>query len=226
MEVPDDIAAVIKACLLAIFRGDLAALQRVSLPHPDLAQIVAGRTPPPGIEDEVENVQLHLMNDGQQRAIVHTYFRSMIMPTALARTPDGWRVDMRYFLAAGGPPTPAMQAARMFMYAVVTADLELLVQVAQPHADLGQLIGPRPPSGEFGQLQHVCEEMPVIELRAGETFDSLGDSRTVSEAETTGDRRVVMGIFSGAEVPFLARQAGDRWVIDPGFMIEMMKRSR
>lgn len=226
MEVPDDIAAVIKACVLAIFRGDLTALQRASLTDPDLDQIVAGRTPPPGIEDEVENVQLHLMSENGSRAIVHTYFRGMIMPTALARTPEGWRVDMRYFLAAGRPPTPAMQAARMFMYAVVTADLELLEQVAQPHADLGQLIGQRPPSGEFGQLQHVCEEMPVIELRAGESFDSLSGSRTVSEAETTGERRLVMGIFSGAEMPFLARQVGDRWMIDPAFMIEMMKRTR
>lgn len=211
--------------------GDLEALREAALPHPNLADLTQGRTPSGNLADEIENIQMHLVSElPGGRVIVHTYFRGMVMPVAVVSTPAGWRVDVRWWLAAKGEPSEAFVTARMFMYAVISADLGALTELAQPNPALEVLIGTPPPAGEMGQYQHVCEEMPVIELAPGEHYmkpdGSLG---TVSVEQCGGsgedERKVILGQFSGNEIPFFMRRMGGRWRVDPVWMIEARAQS-
>jgi hypothetical protein len=140
---------------------------------------------------------------------------SMVAP--LVRQADGWKVDVRWWLAmmdiqTGPEPrnTPAY-AARALTASLAAMDRESAAKFATPGASLDLLFrgAQREPSGVFDAL---AMEMPLVELRPGEFFPI--DERVV-EGGTSPDQKLLLGLFGVVEIPFVVRRVGGDWRVEP-----------
>lgn len=138
----------------------------------------------------------------------------------VVREPDGWKVDLRWWLAmldmqnaeapsAGSPD----YAIRNLTLALIALNRQAALRFAVPDADLRVLFAGAPPYREpSGVLEASAMEMPLVEVGPGE-FYRMPSGRVV-EGSTAGDRKVVVGQFGPVEMPFVLRRVGDAWRVE------------
>jgi hypothetical protein len=140
---------------------------------------------------------------------------SMVAP--LVRQADGWKVDVRWWLAmmdiqTGPEPrnTPAY-AARALTASLAAMDRESAAKFATPGASIDLLFrgAQREPSGVFDAL---AMEMPLVELKPGE-FYPIDDQ--VVEGSTSPDQKLLLGMFGVVEIPFVVRRISGEWRVEP-----------
>ncbi|MBK8979085.1 MAG: hypothetical protein IPM29_24585 [Planctomycetes bacterium] len=209
------LSSTVHTAVLAMCTGDVALLAAVALPHPDLRVL----TPAPGDPAaraaalrDLEQLQVRVCSELGERRYLHAYFRGLVHPLVAVATAAGWRLDLRWAIASSRPPTLAMRTARRFVRALVLADRAELEALALDRAGLDLLLGPVPPAGEVGQLEHVAAAMPLCELVPGDSYpDLLGGFATVGDPHRQAGLTVLSGLFDGGELPFLMRQAAGVW---------------
>jgi len=145
----------------------------------------------------------------------------------LVREPDGWKVDLRWWLAMidmQSAPAPADGAPdhsiRSLLLALTGLDREEAIRYAVPGADLKVLFAGAPSVREpSGVLEASAMEMPLVEVGAGE-FYRLPSGRVV-EGSTAADRKVFVGQYGPVEIPFVLRRVGAAWRVEaePYFML-------
>jgi hypothetical protein len=161
-------------------------------------------------------MQISLRDQQPDRLYLHVYFRGLLQPIVVVRTPDGWRVDLRWWIHAMRPPEPMHDVAREFLYAMLTGDQDRLAELAVEPRGIEVLISGPTPSGEAAQLAHVCQAMQLAELGLGEKFpDLVGGTDTVTEKHRAHGLRVLVGLFNGSELPFLMREVDGQWKVSP-----------
>jgi len=139
------------------------------------------------------------------------------MVAPLVRQADGWKVDVRWWLAMidlqTGPEKPGTPqfAARALTAALAAMDRTAAVKFATPGASLDLLFrgGQREPSGVFDAL---AMEMPLVELQPGEFFPI--DDRVV-EGSSAPDQKLLLGLFGVVEIPFVVRRVSGDWRVEP-----------
>jgi len=140
---------------------------------------------------------------------------------SLVRTREGWRIDLRWWLAmldmaSGPPPSPdsAEYAARALIASLVELDRQAAAQFVTPDADLDLLFAGAPSEPEpSDQLGALVVEMPLIEIGPGE-FCEMPSGRVV-EGVQRDDMKVLVGLYGPLEMPFVVERIGTRWRVQP-----------
>ncbi|AMY09202.1 hypothetical protein LuPra_02415 [Luteitalea pratensis] len=139
----------------------------------------------------------------------------------VVREPEGWKVDLRWWLAmldmAAGR-TPAANspenAIRGLTLALIALDREGALRFAVSGAEISELFDGAPPVREpSGVLEAAAMEMPLVEVGSGE-FYPMPSGRVV-EGSTAADRKVIVGQFGPVDMPFVLRYVGGVWRVEP-----------
>lgn len=138
----------------------------------------------------------------------------------VVREPDGWKVDLRWWLAmldmrnaeapAAGSPDHAI---RNLTLALIALNRQAVLRFAVPDADVRILFAGAPSYREpSGVLEASAMEMPLVEVGPGE-FYRMPSGRVV-EGSTAADRKVIVGQFGPVEMPFVLRRLGGAWRVE------------
>ena len=234
----DSPEAAILALVKAMYGNDVEAYNRVTMPDPRRSRLTAGGRVNSAalqrLEQDPGSLQMKsrrpFLYRGRETSLdtgghypvgttalysVANGGNSMVAP--LVRQADGWKVDVRWWLAMtdlqNGPEprgTPAF-AARALTASLAAMDRESAAKFATPGASLDLLFrgAQREPSGVFDAL---AMEMPLVELQPGEFFPI--DERVV-EGSTSPDQKLLLGLFGVVEIPFVVRRVSGDWRVEP-----------
>jgi hypothetical protein len=238
----DDPETTIRALVTAIYANDPAAYERVTLPAPTRDRLVRGGSVNQEklrqLEEDPEGLQIEMKQpftwrgeaavaDQSGAYPLGTTVRYMVahygspMIVTLVRTAEGWKVDLRWWLAmldaaSGVEPKPdsAELAVRRFTAALIALDRKEAARFVMPPVNLDMVFdgAPRQPEPS-GHLDALVMEMGLVEIGAGE-FVKLPSGRVV-EGGSTADRKVLVGVFGPIEVPYVVQRAGSAWKVAP-----------
>jgi hypothetical protein len=230
--------AAIRALVKAMYGNDVDAYNRVTMPDPRRARLTTGGRVNAAalqrLEQDPGSLQMKsrrpFLYRGREAApdasgnyptgttalysVAHGG-NSMVAP--LVRQADGWKMDVRWWLAMidlqNGPEprgTPAY-AARALTASLAAMDRESAMKFVTPGASLDLLFrgAQREPSGVFDALSM---EMPLVELQPGEFFPI--DERVV-EGSTAPDQKLLLGLFGVVEIPYVLRRINGEWRVEP-----------
>jgi hypothetical protein len=237
----DSPEAVIRSFVHAMYSNDVVAYEALTLPVPRRELLEKGGAVNVEAKEELEHnpeaVQLRMMRPYQFRGRearrdangeypVGTTVRFSVsyrnlMLVSLVRTPEGWRIDLRWWLAmldmaSGPPPDPdsADYAARALIASLLDLDREGAAKFLTPDANLDLLFAGAPPEPEpSDQLGALLAEMPLIEIGPGE-FCEMPSGRVV-EGVRRDDLKVLVGLYGPVEMPFVVQRIGTRWRVQP-----------
>jgi hypothetical protein len=140
----------------------------------------------------------------------------------VVRQQDGWRVDVRWWLAlmdmmntpappAAGSPEYAVRGLMASLIALRRPDVQ---RFAMPGADMEILFAGAPSQREpSGVLDAAAMEMPLVEVGTGE-FYRLPSGRVV-EGSAAADRKLLVGQFGPVEIPFVLHRVKGEWRVEP-----------
>jgi hypothetical protein len=138
----------------------------------------------------------------------------------VVREKDGWKVDLRWWLAmldmasAGEPAEGSPEhAIKNLILALLALKREAASRFLAPGGDIGLLFAGAPPSREpSGVLEATTMEMPLVEIGPGE-FYAMPSGRIV-EGSPAADRKVIVGQFGPVAMPFVLRRVGQAWRVE------------
>ncbi len=246
--VPEGPEAVIRAMVMAMYANDVAAYNRVTLPHPLRERLTTGgrvnqskldqlkedpgslqikaRRPPlfRGEEAKADASGTYPVGTTALYSVAHGG-GPMIVP--LVRREDGWKVDLRWWialmeLATGREPASDSPeyAIKSLLAAMLQLDRSAAARFVVPGADMSVLFDGAPRQREpSGVLDAAVFEMPLVEIAPGE-FGVRANGKVV-EGSTAPDRKVLVGLFGPIEIPFVVRRVESAWRVeaDPFFML-------
>lgn len=234
----DSPEAAILAALKAMYANDVASYDRVTTTHPQKSRLTSGgrgnsarlqelEQNPGALQMKSRRPFLYRGRDAARdakgqypvgtTALYSVAYSGSSMVVPLVRQADGWKIDVRWWLAmmdlqtAPEPHgTPAF-AARALTASMAAMDRESAVKFATPGASLDLLFrgAQREPSGMFDAL---AMEMPLVELQPGEFFPI--DDR-VMEGSSAPDQKLLLGLFGVVEIPFVVRRVNGEWRVEP-----------
>jgi hypothetical protein len=238
--------ATIVAMFKAMYANDVKAYERVTLPDPRRSRLTSGGRPNEAKLKELEEypggLQIKLMRpfqfQGQEvkpsggEYAAGTTVRYMAahggspMVVTLVKQPDGWKVDLRWWLAmaeltgAEPPKTSPDYAIKNLLLAMLALNKSAAAKFAVADAKIDVLWSAAPRYREpSGVLEASVMEMPLVEIGPGE-FVELASGRVV-EGITAPDRKVLVGLFGPTEMGFVVRKAGAEWRVEaePFFLL-------
>jgi hypothetical protein len=138
----------------------------------------------------------------------------------VVREQDGWKVDLRWWLAMldmanGQPPAAGTpdRTIRELTLALIALNRDEALRFVAPGAASNILFEGAPPYREpSGVLEATAMEMPLVEVGSGE-FYRMPSGRVV-EGSTTADRKVIVGQFGPVEMPFVLRRIDGAWRVE------------
>ena len=242
--------AVIRSLVMAIYGNDVAGYDRLTIPHPLRARLTQGgrvnqakldalkenpeglqiipRRPPTLRGQEVEPDAKGEYPVGTTALFVVAHGGGPMVVT-VARRADGWKVDLRWWiamteLATGRPPakdSPEL-AIRSLLSAMLRLDRAEAARFAPPGADMELLFAGAPRQREpSGVLDATVFEMPLVEIEPGEFYRT--PTGKVVEGTRAADRKVLVGQFGPVEIPFVVTRADSGWRVaaEPYFSLMM-----
>lgn len=143
------------------------------------------------------------------------------MSMVVEKTPDGWRVDPRWWLAqiemgsiVGDKTDSPEHSARELIFALLEGDTASALRHTTPDARADILFRGAPSQREpSGHLEALAAEMPMVVLKPGE-FRRLLTGRVV-EGSTAPDVKLIVGMMGSVEMPFVVRRVGTEWRVEP-----------
>lgn len=245
--LPDDPRAVAAAALSSLLLGEHGAFRGATIDTPGIDVLV--RPSPPSadertrIEETLSRVRLSSrypplfegepVEDGVAprvgtRRVYTTQLGSSLVPVVVVQTPDGWRVDPRYWVAEREQQTDAVDqasptmVAKRFLAHVMDGETEALASLSTEPASVEALTRHNTmPGADRGHVAMLCMEMPVARAREGEVIRMPGGTRVVVAA--TPDEAVYVGLLGSIEVPFRLRRVGGAWKVVPEPYFEWLR---
>jgi hypothetical protein len=243
-----DAKSVVRALVRAMAAHDTAAYERLTLPDPRRSVLIRGGPPNRQAVEELdanpEAVQVRqaepYLLKGQEvtaepsggyavgtTARFVAAYRSGPVVVSLVRQQDGWKVDLRWWLAmydmqSAPPPlrdSPEF-AIRAMTAALIRLDRKGAMEFAGPDADVELLFDGAPRQREpSGHLDALVGEMPLVEIGPGE-FSILPSGQAV-EGVKRDDMKVIVGQFGTVEIPYVVRRVGTAWKVqaEPYFLL-------
>jgi len=247
----DDPEPVIRALVMAMYSNDVASYEKVTLPHPQRSRLTAGgrvnedalrdlKENPSGLQIRSEREMLFqgkpatIGASGQfpegTTALYVVAHRSGPTAVPLVRKSDGWKVDVRWWIAmsqiASGPEPAANSpdaVIRSLLMATLRHDRTRAARYLTDGRNIELLFlgGPsfREPSGV---LEAGVAEMPLVEIGPGEFYPvPVGP---IVEGTTDPARKVLVGLFGPIEMPFVVRKVGSDWRVVAQPYLALMNR--
>jgi len=236
---PED---VIRSLVKAMYGNDVAPYEKLTIPDPRRHRLVTGGSVNESalreLQEYPEGLQIKMKRPFRFRGrsvqpdekgdypagttvLYLVAHRGGPMMVTLVRRPEGWRVDLRWWLdmvdmASGGGPkqgTPEF-SARALTASLVRLDRKQAAHFAMPNANLDLLFDGAPSQHEpSGHLDALVLEMPIVEIGPGE-FCEMPSGRVV-EGSRRDDTRVLVGLMGSVEIPFVVRRVAGEWKVEP-----------
>jgi hypothetical protein len=233
--------SVVRRLVTAIYANDVAAYNAVTIEHPLRARLTAeGRVNASGLrrlKEDPEGLQIQpkrpmlskgtpVVPDANGDVPVGTTALYVVAhggaPTVmpLVRRADGWKVDIRWWIAmtdlasgrAGAPNGPE-QAIRALVRSMIRLDRQRASTLITDPANLNALFARAPRQREpSGVLDAAADEMPLVEIGPGEIYPA--PSRRMVEGGSTDDRKAFVALFGPVEMPFVVRRVGGVWKVE------------
>jgi hypothetical protein len=234
--------------VMAMYANDVAAYNRVTIPHPLRERLTTGgrvnqskldqlKEDPGSLQIKQRRPPLFRGEEGKAdangdypigtTALYRISHGGSPMIVPLVRREDGWKVDLRWWiammdLATGREPAPDSpeRAIKSLLAAMIQLDRAAAARFAVPGADMSVLFDGAPRQREpSGVLDAAVFEMPLVEIEPGEF--GLRANGTVVEGLRAPDRKVLVGLFGPIEIPFVVRRVESAWRVeaDPFFML-------
>jgi hypothetical protein len=232
---------VIRSLVTAIYANDVASYNRLTIPHPQRARLTSG-----GRVNESKLAELKGYPEGLQIKRLRPFqFKGNDVGTdangtypagttvlyrvahggsplvvALARQPDGWKVDLRWWiammdLASGREPDRGSPefSIRSLLASMLQLDRKEAARFVPDGADMDLLFDGAPRQREpSGVLDATVFEMPLVELGPGEFVRT--PTGKIVEGTHVDDGKVFLGQFGPVEMPFVVRRAAAGWRVD------------
>ena len=239
---PTPVESAVRTFVRALALRDASAFHAATLPHPRAARLLNAE--PLSADDRAEaerrldSLQVRVEDDFLVRgepavpdrrgdypvgAVGHAMAAGPGGPmlVTLVRQADGWKVDLRWWLAmldaasASAPPAADSPEAaiRQFLLAMISLNRAEALRHVVPDANTELLFAEAPRQREpSGVLEATAMEMPLVEVGAGE-FYRLPTGRIV-EGGSTAERKVVVGQYGPVEMPFVLRRVSGSWRVE------------
>ncbi len=241
---------VIRSLVMAMYGNDVAAYEKLTVPHPLRARLTAGgrvnesalqelKDYPGGLQIKEKRPLLYRGEpatpgaDGNYPVGTTGLYRvshrnSMVVK--LVRTADGWKVDLRWWIAmtdmaSGKAPargSPEL-AIRSMLHAMLRLDRGTAAKYLTDPRDIDILFIDAPRQREpSGVLEASVEEMPLVEIGPGEFYPmAIGP---VVEGVTDPNRKVLVGLFGPIEMPFVVRRVSGEWRVEAQPYFDLMNQ--
>jgi hypothetical protein len=152
------------------------------------------------------------------------------MVVTIVREPDGWKIDLRWWLAmldmssAGSPQEGSPDhAIRSLLLALLALERDEASRFVAPGGDMNVLFAGAPRYREpSGVLEATTMEMPLVEIGPGE-FCRMPSGRVVEGSAAAG-RKVIVGQFGPVEMPFVLRRVEAGWRVEAEPYYELINR--
>lgn len=238
----DDPGPVIRSLVLAMYANDVAAYNKLTLPHPLRSRLTSGgRVNENGLrelKDDPSGLQIKQQRpfefqgkeakpgaNGQYPVgttghyVVAHHGGPMVM--GLVKQQDGWKVDVRWWVAmtdlmSGQEPTKDSPefAIKSLLMSMLQLDRRGAARYVTDAKGMDLLFDGAPRQREpSGVMEASVAEMPIVELAPGE-FTPLPIGG-VAEGVQTPNRKVLVGWFGPIELPFVVRRLGTEWKVEP-----------
>lgn len=233
--------AVIRAIVTAMYANDVASYEKLTLPDPRRSRLTSGgrvnedglrtlKEDPGSLQIKVKRTFLFqgkpVKADGRGNYPVGTTVlylaahRGGPMVVPLVRRDEGWRADVRWWLAmtdlmsANMPKRgTADYAARALAGALVSLDRQSAIKLVMPNSDLTMLFDGAPRQREpSGVLEASVAEMPLVRIGPGE-FYPMPSGRIV-EGTNKEDEQVLVGLFGPTEIAFVVHLVKGEWRVE------------
>jgi hypothetical protein len=164
------------------------------------------------------------------KTMYFTEFRGMMLAIPMLYTEEGWKTDVRFWLAMmkQQETEPKMSdpemVAKRFLFHILAKEPEALNELASSQIQAEQYTSENHlPRGDLDQILSLCIEMPIVKAREGEGV-LLPSGDFVSE---TGDpdSLVLIGLMGPVEVPFLLKRVNSEWKVVPQMYFEMLRKA-
>jgi hypothetical protein len=247
----DDPSPVIRSLVQAMYANDVAAYNKLTLPHPLRSRLTSGgRVNESGLKelkDDPGGLQIKMKrpfefrgkeakpgSGGQYPVGTTAHYvvshRGGPMVMGLVRQPDGWKVDLRWWIAmtdmmAGKEPAKDSPdfAIKSMLMAMLQLDRREAAGFITDARGLDLLFDGAPRQREpSGVMEASVAEMPIVEIGSGE-FTPLPTGGVV-EGVQTAERKVLVGWFGPIELPFVVRRAGGAWKVEPQPYFALMEQ--
>jgi hypothetical protein len=241
----DDPKVVIRQLVVAIYSHDVAAYNRVTTEHPLRARLTTGGSPNPDklrqLEEDPGSLQIREMRPmlyhGKPIESAATPVGAIALYTVahgggpmvvpMVKRADGWKVDVRWWIAgqqmamSSAAPAPEHVAIRSLLDAMLSLNRDRAAGFLTDARGLDLLFVGAPRSREpSGVLDAAAEEMPLVEIGAGEFYTR--PSGRVVEGGSTATRKVLVGLFGPIEMPFVVTRIGGNWRVEPETYFALM----
>ena len=236
----DDPEAVVRAYVKAMYSNDVAAFEQLTVPDPRRARLVAGGSGNPDklrqLNEDPTGLQIRMKKpfsyhgepakpDASGAYPVGATVTYMVAhygsPTmfSLVRKADGWKIDLRWWLAMMDAASGAESdrgspqfAVRSFTAALMALDRDKVAALTLPPANMDVLFAGAPSSREpSGHMEALAYEMGLVEIGAGE-FAKLPSGRVI-EGGGPEDRKVLVGLLGPLEVAYVLRRVDGEWKV-------------
>ena len=240
--------SVIHALFTAIYKNDIATYNNLTIPHPRRDVLTTGGRGNPDalreLQEYPQSLQIKLERgftfqgrpakpDPAGKYPVGTTVLYMAahrggpMMVMLVERPEGWKIDLRWWIAMAdllrgvdareGTPEYTVRALTM---ALVTLDRQGAARLVAPDANLDVLFRGAPREREPSDvLEASAMEMPLVRIDPGEFF--LMPSGRIVEGSKAADVQVLVGQFGPTEIPYVVRRVNGGWrvEVEPYFLL-------
>jgi hypothetical protein len=241
---------VIRSLVMAIYANDIGAYEKLTVPHPLRARLTVGgrvnesalkelKDYPGGLQIKERRPLLYkgqaAMPGTDGNYPVGTTGFYMVshhspMVVKLVRAADGWKVDLRWWIAmtdiasgkAPGRGSPEL-AIRSMLHAMLRLDRGQAARYLTDPRNIDILFTDAPRQREpSGVLDAAVEEMPLVEVGPGEFYPmAMGP---VVEGVTDPNRKVIVGLFGPIEMPFVVRRVSGEWRVEAQPYFDLMNQ--
>ena len=231
----------------AMYANDVAAYDRVTLPHPKRAMLTAGgrrnddklrqlKEDPGGLRitpqrpflfqgKEIDLAKAPVGTTGL--FMVAHYGSPMVVP--VVRKEDGWKIDLRWWIGMmevattqGPPPKDSPDfAIKSMLFEMLALKRSSASSFLTDPKGIDILFTAAPRQREpSGVLESSVAGMALVDAGPGEFF-VLPSGNVIEGVKPGGDRRVIVGLFGPSEMVFVVEKAKSGWkiVAEPYFGI-------
>jgi hypothetical protein len=247
----DDPETVIRSLVQALYANDVRSYEALTLPHPLRSRLTSGGSVNENglreLREDPEGLQIRqirpFMLQGKPvtlgtnaryavgtTALYRVAHHRQPMVVALTRRPEGWKVDLRWWIAMTDlmsgklPPQDSPEVAiRSLLASMLRLDRARAQRYITDAKGIDLLFDGAPSQREpSGVLDASVGEMPLVEVGPGEFFPT--PTGRIVEGAQAPDRKLIVGWFGPVEMPFVLHRVGTGWRVEPEPYFALMNR--
>jgi hypothetical protein len=228
MATTDPTTATVRGYFEALRAGDAARLAHHTLPHPELATLVASPPVPTAARHlaALDALSVRTAELPRDRLLVQAWLGEHVQLLVMQATAAGYRIDARYPIAALRPDDGPRTTARAFYRGLLAGDVAAMQTLAFDARGVELLANGGLAPVDAWHHELLVEMLVLCELEAGDPFEVPTGTQFVGPRHHELGIRVLQALTPEGEIPFLLRQRDGDWKVIPFHFIQAVAMRR